>query len=115
MPESAADGMHPDEQHHGPLELEQSLADQIHDATAEAMTVLARPDTTTRVTVIRGYLHLCTIAPDRSYREALSRTLVELAEFAMERGRRHLAQRLLLLTDEIRASYLNSARRRAAQ
>lgn len=106
--------MRPDESQHGAQELEKSLADRIHEATAEALTILARQDTTARVTVIRGYLHLCTITPKRSYREALSRTLAELSEFAMERGRQHLAQKLLLLTDELRASYL-SARRRVAE
>lgn len=98
--------MHPDE--------ETSLINRIHAATAEALTMLARPDTTARVTVIRGYLHLCTITAKKSHREALCRSLAELSELAMERGRHHLARKLLLLTDETRSSYLASTRHRAA-
>jgi hypothetical protein len=99
-------------QAHSP-ELADSIVRRIQEATDEALGLFARPDATVRVTVIRGYLHLCTITSKRTYVEGLSRALAEFSEFAMERGRHTLARRLLSMADEIRIVHLLSAGQRA--
>jgi len=79
---------------------------EINETAGEAMTLVPGEQTAALVTVVCGWAELASMNPNNgSYIPKLFESVFRLSEFMMERGRHHIARRLLLLGDDLKKNW----------